>query len=106
MMALTLILWSREAQYVSGWADFIVPEEANTYAIDAVLRLLATIHHQLDVDLSRVDWSETNDFQVMVLAINIGIVVLSSHRSITRIYCDTRFVSYQSLLDNVCPSRL
>ena len=90
---------------MSGRAAFIVPEEANTYAIDAVLRLLATIHHQLDVDLSRVDWSETNDFQVMVLAIDIGIVVLS-HRSITRIYCDTRFVSYQSLLDNVCPSRL
>ena len=90
---------------MSGRADFIVPVEANTYAVDAVLRLLATIHHQLDVDLSRVDWSETIDFQVMVLAIDIGIVVLS-HRSITRIYCGTRFVSYQSLLDNVCPSRL
>lgn len=36
-------------------ADLITPEDANTYAHNAGLRLLATIHHQLDGDLSRVE---------------------------------------------------
>jgi len=35
--------------------DFISPEDANKYAHNAGLRLLATIHHQLDGDLSRVE---------------------------------------------------
>jgi len=38
-----------------GDANFITPEDANTYAYNAGLRLLATIHHQLDGDLSRVE---------------------------------------------------
>jgi len=40
---------------VSGRANFIIPEDANTCAYNACLRLLATIHHQLDGDLSRVE---------------------------------------------------
>jgi len=35
--------------------NFISPEDANTYAYNAGLRLLATIHHQLDGDLTRVE---------------------------------------------------
>jgi len=38
-----------------GDATFVTPEDATTYAYNAGLRLLATIHHQLDGDLSRVE---------------------------------------------------